>query len=103
MTCTRPYPPRPVAEWTLMRPGSGRTSPTAIRHNPSSLSGAARPDSGSGMEDTSLKHPPGSACTMCGSVAVADVVGNYLCASHAVEAIEAGAGLPVEETTTARM
>jgi len=55
------------------------------------------------MEDTYLKHPPGSACTMCGGVAVADVVGNYLCAEHAIEAINAGAGLPAEETTTARM
>jgi len=55
------------------------------------------------MEDTYLKHPPGSACTMCGSVAVADVVGNHLCAEHAIEAIEATTGLPAEETTTARM
>ena len=54
------------------------------------------------MEDT-LRHPPGPACTLCGSVAVAEVAGNYLCAEHAIEAMEPDAGPPAEETTTARM
>jgi hypothetical protein len=38
------------------------------------------------MEDT-LTHPPGPACTACGSVAVAEVAGNYLCAEHAIDAM----------------
>jgi hypothetical protein len=54
------------------------------------------------MEDT-LKHPPGPACTSCASVAVAEVVGNYLCASHAIEAMDKTGGAPAEETSTARM
>lgn len=54
------------------------------------------------MEDT-LRHPPGPACTVCGSVAVAEVAGNYLCAEHAIEAMQQDAGQPVEETTTTRM
>jgi len=54
------------------------------------------------MEDT-LRHPPGPACTLCGSVAVAEVAGDYLCAEHAIEAMERDAGPTVEETKTARM
>ena len=54
------------------------------------------------MEDI-LRHPPGPACTLCGSVAVAEVAGSYLCAEHAVEAMEREAGPVFEETTTARM
>jgi len=55
------------------------------------------------MEDTYLKHPPGPACILCGSVAVAEVEGNYLCAEHAIEAMERDAGPTVEETATAGM
>jgi hypothetical protein len=55
------------------------------------------------MEDTYLKHPPGPACVVCGSVAVAEVAGSYLCAEHAIEAMEFDAGPTIEETTTARM
>lgn len=54
------------------------------------------------MEDTRT-HPPGPPCTMCGSVAAADVVGSYLCAEHAIEAIEAAVGQPAEETATTWM
>ncbi len=54
------------------------------------------------MEDT-LKHPPGPACTICGSVAVAEVVGNYLCASHAIDAMDTANEAPAEETSTARI
>ena len=54
------------------------------------------------MEDT-LRHPPGPACTLCGSVAVAQVAGCYLCAEHAIEAMQLAAGSAVEETATARM
>ena len=54
------------------------------------------------MEDT-LRHPPGPACTLCRSVAVAEVAGNYLCAEHAIEAMERDAGPTLEKTTTARM
>ena len=43
------------------------------------------------------------ACMLCGSVAVAEVAGNYLCAEHAIDAMERDAGPQVEETTTARM
>ncbi len=54
------------------------------------------------MEDI-LRHPPGPACTSCGSVAVVEVAGNYLCAEHAIEAMDTATGPAVEETTTARM
>jgi hypothetical protein len=54
------------------------------------------------MEDT-LKHPPGPACMSCASVAVAEVVGNYLCASHAIEVMDTADEAPAEETSTARM
>lgn len=54
------------------------------------------------MEDT-LRHPPGPACTLCGSVAVAEVAGNYLCAEHAIDAMGNNAGAPSEETSTTRM
>jgi hypothetical protein len=50
-----------------------------------------------------LKHPPGPACVVCGSVAVAEVEGNYLCAVHAIEAMDTRDGVASEETTTARM
>jgi hypothetical protein len=95
-------PTEAVAEWTLIRPGSGRTSPADVRHNPSRLSGPAPPDSGSGMEDT-LRHPPVPACVVRGSVAVAEVAGSYLCAEHAIEAMDTDGRAPSEETTTARM
>jgi hypothetical protein len=55
------------------------------------------------MEDTYLKHPPGPACVVCGSVAVAEVEGNNLCASHAIDAMDTADGAPAEETSTARM
>ena len=49
------------------------------------------------MEDT-LKHPSGPACVACGSVAVAEVAGSYLCAADAIDAMATS-----DETTTARM
>jgi hypothetical protein len=54
------------------------------------------------MEDT-LRHPPGPACVACGSVAVAEVAGNYLCAADALNAMDTGSGAASEETTTARI
>jgi hypothetical protein len=54
------------------------------------------------MEDT-LRHPPGPACTLCRSVAVAEVAGNYLCAEHAIEAMDTRDGAASEETTAASM
>ena len=50
-----------------------------------------------------MTHPPDPTCTSCGSVALAEVEGNYLCVEHAIEAMESAAGTPVEETLTARM
>jgi hypothetical protein len=55
------------------------------------------------MEDTYLEHPPEPVCTLGGSVDVAEVAGNYLCAEHAIETTQRGAGQPVEETTNQRM
>jgi hypothetical protein len=55
------------------------------------------------MEDTYLEHPPGSVCTLGGSVDVAEVAGNYLCAEHAIEAMQRDAGQSVEETASTRM
>ncbi len=43
------------------------------------------------MEDT-LRHPPGPVCASCGSVAVAEVVGTYLCAGHAIAAMDTVTG-----------
>jgi hypothetical protein len=55
------------------------------------------------MEDIYLEHPPEPVCTLGGSVAVAGVAGNYLCAGHAIEAMQRGAGQPVEKATNTRM
>jgi hypothetical protein len=55
------------------------------------------------MEDTYLEHPPEPVCTLGGSVAVAEVAGNYLCAEHAIEALQRDTGQLVEETANTRM
>jgi len=39
------------------------------------------------MEDTDTQHETGHICTVCGGVAVVDLDGNYLCATHAIEAM----------------
>ena len=86
----------------MLRTDRSWTSPTVTSLNPSSLSDPSPPHCALGMEDT-LRHPPGPACTLCGSVAVAQVAGCYLCAEHAIEAMQLAAGSAVEETATARM
>jgi hypothetical protein len=54
------------------------------------------------MEDT-LKHPSGPACVACGSGAVAEVAGTYLCAADAIDALATSSRATSEETSTARM
>lgn len=85
---------------TPTRPGQRPRAGAA--QNPSSLSEPPTPDSHPGIEDT-LRHPPGPACTACGSVAVAGVAGNYLCAVDAIDAMATGSRATSEETTTAGM
>lgn len=41
----------------------------------------------SGMEDTYTHHSTGYICTVCGGVAIAEIEGSYLCASHAIDAM----------------
>jgi len=35
----------------------------------------------------SKQHATGYTCYLCGGVAVADIVGGYLCAKHAIDAM----------------
>jgi hypothetical protein len=43
------------------------------------------------MEGT-MRHPPGPACIACGRDAVAEVAGTYLCAVHAIDAMDSITG-----------
>lgn len=54
------------------------------------------------MEDT-LRHPPSPACNVCGSDAVAEVAGNYLCAGHAIDAMDTSSWATNEKASNARM
>ena len=79
--------PRGAREVRRFRDSPKWTSPPATRHNPSRRSAPPPAYSLAGMEDTYLEHPPRPVCTPWGSVAVAEVAGNYLRAEHAIEAM----------------
>ncbi len=40
-----------------------------------------------GMEGTNTQHPTGFVCSICDGVAVVELDGDYLCATHAIEAM----------------
>ncbi len=52
----------------------------------------------SGMEDIDTQHSTGYTCTVCGSVAVAEIAGSYLCASHAIDTMTVSIDLRDEES-----
>ncbi len=52
----------------------------------------------SGIEDTTLQHPTGYACTVCRGVVVVDTDGTYLCAVDAIATI--GSVLAASTTDT---
>ena len=39
------------------------------------------------MEGMNTQHATGYTCHMCGGVAVVDIDGSYLCATHAIKAM----------------
>jgi hypothetical protein len=39
------------------------------------------------MEGTTTQHPTGFVCRICDGVAVVELNGEYLCATHAIEAM----------------
>ena len=41
------------------------------------------------MEGITTQHPTGYVCRICEGIAVVDLDGEYLCAHHAIEAMEA--------------